>query len=81
MIRLDCALPVDLALRDGPDSGTHHPYRSATHKLPAFMADLKRANWGRIGRRIVAHDYGRSNLISRGLSDRMRKVSRQDHER
>jgi hypothetical protein len=31
-------------------------------KIPAFLTDIKEDNWGRIGRRIVCHDYGNHNL-------------------
>lgn len=31
-------------------------------KIPAFLADIKRDNWGKIGRRVVCHDYGNHNL-------------------
>jgi hypothetical protein len=43
-------------------------------QVPAFMTDLKRANWGRLGNRLVAHDYGLTLLMENGMSKRMRKA-------
>lgn len=43
-------------------------------EVPAFFTDLKPGNWGRIGKQPVALDYGRTLLMSRGLSNAMRKA-------
>lgn len=43
-------------------------------RMPVFMTDLKRANYGLIGRQIVAHDYGKNLLMQTGFTDRMRKA-------
>jgi len=41
-------------------------------KVPAYMTDLKPENFGRYKGRIVAHDYGLTLLMSKGLTKRMR---------
>jgi hypothetical protein len=45
------------------------------------MTDLKRENWGQIGTRVVCHDYGHTTLMSRGLTERLRRVTRDEHAR
>jgi hypothetical protein len=37
-------------------------------RVPNFMADLKRDNWGMLGGRPVCHDYGNHQFFSRGIS-------------
>lgn len=44
-----------------------------TTRIPAYLADTKLENFGRIGNRIVCHDYARNLLVSHGLTSRMRK--------
>lgn len=41
-------------------------------RVPAFLTDTKLSNFGLYEGRIVAHDYGLSNLISSGLSPKMK---------
>lgn len=43
-------------------------------EVPAFFTDLKPSNWGRIGNQPVACDYGRTMLMSRGLTKAMKKA-------
>lgn len=43
-------------------------------EVPAFFTDLKPSNWGRIGKQPVACDYGRTMLMSRGLTSKMKKA-------
>lgn len=43
-------------------------------EVPSFFTDLKSSNWGRIGKQPVALDYGRTLLMTKGLSSRMRKA-------
>lgn len=43
------------------------------NKLPSFFTDFKTSNFGRLGKQIVACDYGCNLLMSNGLSDKMRK--------
>lgn len=43
-------------------------------EIPAFFTDTKPGNWGLIGKQPVAMDYGRTMLMSRGLSNAMRKA-------
>ena len=45
------------------------PIKRMPKQLPNFMADLKRKNFGRIGNRIVAHDYGHHLLYLRGMKN------------
>ena len=35
-------------------------------KMPAWLTDHKRANYGRLGKRIVCHDYGTNLLLDHG---------------
>lgn len=43
-------------------------------KMPVFLSDFKRANYGMLGGRLVCHDYGTNVLMSYGLTDRTKKV-------
>jgi hypothetical protein len=48
-------------------------------ELPNFFTDLKPANFGRIGRQLVCHDYAFNHLIERGLlAAKMRKIKKAD---
>lgn len=51
-------------------------------KLPSFFADIKRANFGRLDGRLVAHDYANHSVYARGLSDwSLVDVDAEDHVR
>ena len=43
-------------------------------KVPAFLTDLKRTNYGLLKGRVVCHDYGTNLLIELGMTTRMRKA-------
>lgn len=43
-------------------------------KMPIFLTDFKRDNYGMIDKQIVCHDYGTNVLMSYGLSNRMKKA-------
>lgn len=43
-------------------------------RMPVFLTDLKRANYGLIGKRFVCHDYGTALVLDHGLSTRLRKA-------
>jgi hypothetical protein len=43
-------------------------------KMPRFLTDFKRANYGILDGRIVCHDYGTNLAVTHGLSDQLRKV-------
>lgn len=43
-------------------------------QIPAFFCDLKAANWGRLGKRVVCHDYGNNLLMEKGMTTRMKKA-------
>lgn len=43
-------------------------------RLPDLFTDLKPANWGRIGSRIVCRDYGVSLALSNGITAKTRKA-------
>lgn len=43
-------------------------------KMPVFLSDFKRDNYGVLDGRIVCHDYGTSLVISHGASTRLKKV-------
>lgn len=44
-------------------------------KVPAFVADLKRANWGMLNGKLVCIDYGRTLLMEEGMTTRMKRAS------
>lgn len=48
--------------------------RKRLPKVPACFTDLKAENWGRLGKRIVCHDFGFMLTTENGLSRRMRKA-------
>lgn len=52
-----------------PLAGTELPA-----EVPRFFTDLKPSNWGRIGKQPVCVDYGRTLLVTHGLSKRMRRA-------
>lgn len=43
-------------------------------KMPAFLSDFKRDNYGTYKGHVVCHDYGTNLLMQNGLSQRMKKV-------
>jgi hypothetical protein len=43
-------------------------------RVPMFLTDLKRANYGLLGKRLVCHDYGTNMAYEHGLNDRMRRA-------
>ena len=47
-------------------------------KLPMFLTDTKKPNFGMLGKRFVCHDYGISTILSFGLTKRMRKAHWRD---
>lgn len=51
------------------------PIYEIPERVPSFFTDLKPENWGRIGKRLVCHDYGLNlaNSVALG-SARMRKA-------
>lgn len=44
-------------------------------KVPAFFTDLKPGNWGMLNKHPVALDYGRTLLMTVGLTKRLRKAN------
>lgn len=55
---------------------TRQPTEAQFPKLmPAWMTDFKRANFGLIGSRIVAHDYGLFQLAHTGFTKRMKRAN------
>lgn len=43
-------------------------------KMPVFLCDFKRTNYGIYDGRLVCHDYGTSLIFEHGMSKRMRKA-------
>lgn len=43
-------------------------------RIPHFFTDLKAPNWGRLGDRIVCHDYGLHLMHERGMSVKLVKA-------
>jgi len=55
------------------------PITRLPKELPDFLCDIKRSNFGRIGRQVVAHDYGNHPHYTRSFRRwRMRPVSADD---
>jgi len=50
------------------------PEKAYPDRIPAFMADLKRPNWGLLKGKLVCHDYGRHLLMEYGTTTRMQKA-------
>lgn len=50
------------------------PAKTFPDKIPVWMTDTKRQNFGLIGNRFVAHDYGNHLVCNSGLSPRLRKA-------
>lgn len=50
------------------------PAKVFPDKIPAWMTDTKRTNFGMIGKRFVAHDYGNHLVCNAGLTKRLVKV-------
>lgn len=49
--------------------------RDYPEKMPIFLNDFKRRNYGMVGKNLVCHDYGISNLMDWGHSKRMVKAN------
>ena len=43
-------------------------------RMPVFLTDFKRGNYGMLKGRLVCHDYGTNVLMQTGLNDRVKKV-------
>jgi hypothetical protein len=43
-------------------------------RLPSFLTDTKRANFGMLDGQLVAHDYGYNLLMEKGMVVRMKKA-------
>lgn len=50
------------------------PAKKYPEKLPSWLTDTKRQNYGMIGNRFVCHDYGVNLMCNNGLTKRLRKV-------
>lgn len=48
--------------------------REYLDRMPAFLSDLKKANYGMYNGRLVCHDYGTHLLMDHGMTKRMRKA-------
>lgn len=44
-------------------------------KLPVFLSDTKRSNYGMIGKQFVCHDYGTHLMMERGMTKLQSKVT------
>jgi hypothetical protein len=55
---------------------TEAEFKSEVRELPSFFDDIHWGNFGKIGERIVCHDYGRNLLLSLGAqSIEMKPIS------
>lgn len=43
-------------------------------RMPVFLTDFKRENYGMLKGRLVCHDYGTNVLMQTGLNDRLKKA-------
>jgi len=50
------------------------PATNYPDKVPVWMTDTKRSNFGMLGKRFVAHDYGNHLVCNQGLTKRLRKA-------
>ncbi len=48
--------------------------RQFLDRMPAFLCDFKRTNYGLYKGRLVCHDYGPALLFEHGMTKRMRKA-------
>lgn len=51
------------------------PARRFPDKLPVWLTDIKRNNFGMLGGKFVAHDYGNNLVCNSGLTKRLKKVT------
>lgn len=49
------------------------PYDEYPEKMPIFMTDFKRENYGFYNGHIVSHDYGTCLLFEHGMKNKMKK--------
>jgi hypothetical protein len=47
-------------------------------RVPVYLTDLKPRNFGRLGKRIVQHDYANHLLFERGMSKRTKRATWDD---
>ena len=50
------------------------PAKTYPKKIPSWMTDTKRSNFGMLGRRFVAHDYGHNVICNGGMTKRLSKA-------
>lgn len=50
------------------------PAKIYPEKIPTWMTDTKKSNFGMIGRQFVAHDYGNHLICNSGMTKRLRKA-------
>lgn len=43
-------------------------------KLPVYMTDTKRLNYGMYKGHVVCHDYGTNNMITTGMTNKLKKA-------
>jgi hypothetical protein len=49
-------------------------------RMPAFLSDFKRRNYGMLGKFLVCHDYGTNLLFENGMTKRMVKANWTDNK-
>lgn len=49
--------------------------RQYPERMPSFLSDFKRANYGMLDGRLVCHDYGTNLLMEYGMTKRMIKAN------
>lgn len=54
------------------------PTNDLPARMPAFLADFKRGNFGLLRGQFVCHDYGSHLMLENGMTRRMRKVDWRD---
>lgn len=48
--------------------------RQYPEKMPVFLTDFKRQNYGLLNGKLVCHDYGSHLMLENGMTKRMKKV-------
>lgn len=49
--------------------------RDYLEKMPSFLCDFKKTNYGIYDRKLVCHDYGTNLLIYKGMTKRLHKAN------
>lgn len=62
-----CSPCMSCIIQDKTTIPTEEDWKKFPRKIPEFLADARKENWGILDGRFVVHDYGYTNLIYDGL--------------